>query len=118
MPEDSTLRYYAEQISSALKRSTIGESVICYRGSSINPFGNAEIGEVVSFSQFLSTSAISSKSFDAGVTFTIYVPKGTSGVAYIEELSKFPKQREILFDKDCRYVVLSNQEKRVELVVI
>lgn len=116
--EDKTLRYYAEQISSALKRSTIGQNVICYRGSSVNPFGKADVGSVVSFSQFLSTSVISSRSFDAGVTFTIYVPKGKSGVAYIEELSEYPKQREILFDKDCRYVVLSNKENQVELVVI
>lgn len=117
-PEDNTLRHHADIISEALKRSTLGENIICYRGMSVNPLAGTEAGAVVSFSQFTSTSVISSKSFEAGVSVTIYAPKGTTGAAYVEELSEFPKQREILFDKDCKYVVLSNKENEIELVVI
>ena len=53
----------------------------------------------------------------SGVKIVIYAKKGTKGVAYIEKISEMPKQREMLFDKDCLYKVLSNQENFVELEV-
>lgn len=118
LQEEETLRYHTEVISGALKRSVIKNNVICYRGTPINPIQGVEPGSVVGLSQFLSTSAIKSKAFDESVSMVIYTPKGTTGAAYIEDLSKYPKQREVLFDKDCKYVVLSNQDNLVELVVI
>lgn len=112
IPEEETLRYHTECISGALKHSVIGENILYYRGTSINPIPGVEPGTVVSLNQFISTSATESKAFNQEVSITIYTPKGTAGAAYIEELSKYPKQREILFDKDCNYVVLSNKDKK------
>lgn len=68
------MRYYADVISNALKKNTIGENVICHRG--------------------------------------------VNDAVYIESVSKFPKQRERLFDKDCIYRVLSKSKDLVELKVI
>lgn len=117
LPEDETLRYYAETISNALKRNKLGENIICYRGVDVNPFTSYKAGEYLSFHQFTSTSVKSSNAFKKPVRIVIYASKGTSGAAYIELISKFPKQRELLFDKDCVYKVLSNKEDLIELEV-
>ena len=48
---------------------------------------------------------------------TIIAPKGTRG-AYIEGISRVPKQREFLIDKDCDYKVLSRKGKEIILQVV
>lgn len=118
IPENDNLRYYANIISNALKKSTLGENVICYRGMDVNPIQNAEIGQFTSLYQFISTAVSSARSFDKQVKVVIYAKKGTKGVAYIEKISKMPRQREMLFDKDCIYKVLSNSKELIELEVI
>ena len=45
------------------------------------------------------------------------VPKGSQG-AYIENISKYPKQREFLLDKDCKMRILSKQEDSILVEVI
>lgn len=47
----------------------------------------------------------------------IYAPKGAKG-AYIEKLSKYPKQREFLFDKDCVYRIRSINGNTLEMEVL
>ncbi|MDD3222513.1 MAG: ADP-ribosyltransferase [Lachnospiraceae bacterium] len=47
----------------------------------------------------------------------MYVKKG-SKAAYIEELSHFDTQRELLLDKECIYRVLSRKGNVIELEVI
>lgn len=115
--EDDNLRYYTEVISNALKRSELGENIICFRGIDVNPVGMAIVGDVVNFKQFTSSSVIESKTFDYGVKMIIYAKKGCKG-AYIESISLKGKQREVLFDKDCWYRVLSNQGNVIELEVL
>ena len=116
-PEDSKLKAYADTISNALKRNSLSEDVICYRSLDVNPIGNREAGSVVRLKQFISTSVIESRAFNDKVKMIIYVKKG-SKAAYIESLSKYPSQRELLLDKDCIYRVISNKENVVELEVI
>ena len=118
IPEDNTLRYYAERISGALKRSELKHNVICYRGVDNNLFYDFKTGDLFQFNQFASSSVKSAQAFEKDVRIIIYARKGTSGVAYIESVSKFPKQREVLFDKDCLFKVLSNKENVVELEVL
>lgn len=118
LPEDETLRYYANIISNALKKSTLGENVICYRGIDSNYFINYKVGECLNFSQFISSSVRSSRVFNRPVKVVIYARKGTKGAAYIERISKKSKQREVLFDKDCNYKVLSNSKELIELEVL
>lgn len=117
-PEEQKLRYYADVISDALKKSVLEENVVCYRGMNINVFENYGVGDLFTNEQFTSTSVKRSGAFDKPVQMIIYAPKGTKGVAYIEQISKFPKQREMLFDKDCIYEVLSNKENLIEVRVI
>jgi hypothetical protein len=115
--EDSKLRQYAETISGAIKRNRLEDDVICYRGTNVNPAEGMNIGDVIKIGQFYSTSVVKSKSFTSDYMVKIYVRKGSSA-AYIEELSVFKGQREMLLDKDCFYKVISNKENMVELEMI
>ena len=117
-PEEKNLRKYAETISAALKKSTLQDNIICYRGLDVNPLANVAPGKIVNLKQFTSTSVIDTKAFDAKVNMIFYAPAGTKGAAYIEPLSKFESQRELLFDKDCWFRVLSNKDNKVELEVL
>lgn len=117
-PQNDNLTYYANTISEALKKSTLGENIICHRGIDYNYFADYEIGEFLSLSQFTSSSVKSSGMFSKPVKIVIYAKKGTKGIAYVESLSKKPKQREVLFDKDCIYRVLSNSKELIELEAI
>lgn len=116
--EDDSLRRHANIISSALQRSILKSNVICYRGLDINPIPGAECGALVNLRQFTSTSVIDTKAFNAPVNMVIYAKQGTCGAAYIEALSQFENQRELLFDKDCWYRVLSNKDNKIELEVL
>ncbi len=118
MAEDKKNRYYADTISGALKRSTLGENIICYRGLDINPINGVKVGQYVNLYQFTSTSVKSSAAFKKQTRIVIYAKKGSRGVAYVEKISKKPKQREVLFDKDCVYRVLSNKDDIIELEVL
>ena len=92
------------------------QDIICYRGVDNNPVQGCEIGSIVSFGQFISTSVIRTKALNKRFKIIIRVPKGTKG-AYIESLSVFPKQREFLIDKDCNYKLLSIKGDTIELEV-
>lgn len=116
-PEDATLREYANTISSALKKSKLKHDVICYRNLVVDPIPNCSEGDVFCMKQFTSTSIVSSGALKAKYKITIYAHKGVQA-AYIEKLSKFKNQRELLIDKDCLYRVISKKETSIELEAI
>ena len=115
--QDAKLQEYAETISGALKKNKIKNDVIVYRGMSLDPTEGIEIGGLFRSKQFLSTSLIKKRALNGEYEIIIYVKKGTL-CAYIEELSVFPKQRELLLDKDNIYRVLSRKDNTIELEVI
>lgn len=104
IPEDANMRRYANIISSALKRQPIDHDVKCYRGSDIDPTNGSMIGDIISGKQFMSASVISSRAFRGAYHIVVYVPKGTP-CAYVDMISRYPKQRELIIDKDVNYVV-------------
>lgn len=117
IPESKMLSGYANSISGALKKSRLQHDVICYRKVSVNPIENRDAGSIIKLKQFISTSVIPGRALSGVCEITIYVPKGTNA-AYIEKLSAFPNQRELLLDKDCIYRVISNKGNEIELEVI
>lgn len=117
MPKDEKLEEYADTISAALKKNVLQQDVIAYRGMDIDPSNNIPINGLYRGKQFFSTSVIENRSFDSKYKIIIYVKKG-SKAAYIEKLSHYKKQRELLLDKDCIYRVLSRKENVIELEVI
>lgn len=115
--EDKKLKEYADIISGALQRNRLKHDVVCYRNMSINPIGERKSGSILKFNQFTSTSVIQGRALNNKYKLVIYAPKGTKG-AYIEKISEFPNQRELLIDKDCVYRVLSNKGNEIELEVL
>lgn len=115
--ESKMLSGYANSISGALKKSRLQHDVICYRKVSVNPIEKRDAGSIIKLKQFISTSVIPGRALSGVCEITIYVPKGTNA-AYIEKLSVFPNQRELLLDKDCIYRVISNKGNEIELEVI
>ncbi len=117
LPEDRKLREYADVISGALKKNKLNHDIVCYRNLEFNPYEKYSMGSIFVDKQFVSTS-ISPKSALAKLfKITFFVPKGTRG-AYIELLSKYPKQRELLLDKECRMRILSKQKDNIFVEVI
>ena len=114
---DNRLKEYADTISNALKKNKLKQDIIAYRGVDIDPTAGAEIGDIVAPGQFFSTSVIYARSFGVGYKIVVYAKKG-SNAAYVEALSHFPKQRELLIDKDCFYRVLSRKGNTIELEVL
>lgn len=117
IPENSNLRNYADIISDALRKNALSHDVIAYRGMSLDPSEGIPINGLYRSKQFFSTSVIEKGAFDGKYQIIIYVKKGSNG-AYIEDLSHFKKQRELLLDKSCIYRVLSRKGNTVELEVI
>ena len=82
-----------------------------------NPFSSVPVGNIIVPKQFISSSVRLRGALDNEFQFKIIAPKGSKG-AYVELISKYPKQREFLFDKSCAYKVLSFDDKHMELEVI
>ncbi len=115
--EQGMLSEYAEIISNAISRHPIEHSVICYRGSDYDMTDNTEVGETFQSMQFISTSVIRSRRLKGTYEFVIHVPKG-SEVAYIEKLSRYKKQRELLINKDTLFKVVARNGFLIELEVM
>lgn len=117
IPEDKTLRYYADVISSALKKNVLKHDIVCYRSMDFDVLSDYSVGDIYFPKQFFSTSVTLKGSFCGEYQTIIHTLAGTKG-AYVEVLSAFPNQREYLLDKDCVYRVISKTAKLTELEVI
>ena len=106
IPEDAGLRKHAENISSALKKNKLEHDIICYRSTDHDPVKGLKPGDIYEPKQFLSSSVTKKGTLNKKYQMVIKTPKGSCG-AYIEELSKYPKQREFLFDYETKYKFIS-----------
>ena len=117
IPEDSDLREYADTISGALKKQPLKNDIICHRRTDINPFEGLDKGDVKTLPQFISSSVVNSRALKGKYEITIFARKGTRG-AYIDAISRFPKQREFLIDKDSVYRIIQIKDKHIIVEVI
>ena len=117
LPEDTRLRYHAENISSGLKKNKLRQDILCYRSVDFNPIQGLRVGDMYEPKQFLSSSVTKKGILKGEYIMVIETPKGSGG-AYIEGLSKYPKQREFLFDYDCKYRIKYVKGKNIGLEVI
>lgn len=115
--ENTTLRYYAELISSGLRKFSVQYDLLCYRSMNLNPYTGVNVGEIILPMQFLSTSVTRKGALNGQFKMLIRVPAGSTG-AYIEMLSRYPNQREFLLDKDCAYKVIDVRQDAILLEVI
>ena len=115
--EDKKLREYADSISGTLKKNKLKHDIVCYRNIEFNPYEKYSIGTIFTDKQFISTSVTPKAAMSKQFKLVIFVPKGSRG-AYIENISKFPKQREFLLDRDCKMRILSKQKDCIFVEVI
>ena len=115
---DKTLQKHVDNISSALKEAVVKRDVVAYRGVNIDPTVGFEIGEPFYMEQFISSSIIKSHAFEETYLLELWVKKGTRGAGYIEEISEFPTQRELLIDKDSMYRVLFKGRNHIIVEVL
>lgn len=116
-PKDEKLEQYSATISKALMKNKLDHDIICYRNMDFNPYKDYPAGKVICAEQFISTSVSKNAALQKKVEMVFFVHKDACG-AYIESISKYPKQREFLLDKSCRLRVISNQEGRIILEVL
>lgn len=116
-PKDEKLEQYSATISKALIKNKLDHDIICYRNMDFNPYKDYPVGKVICAEQFISTSVSKNAALQKKVEMVFFVHKDACG-AYIESISKYPKQREFLLDKSCKLRVISNQEGRIILEVL
>lgn len=109
---------YATAISNAIDKFEIPFDLVVYRSQDFG-LGDYDIGDVITIHQFFSTSirktgVLKNKKY----FFTILVNKKTRG-AYIELLSHFPWQYELLLDRGLKYEILDiyGNEYLLEVIV-
>lgn len=117
IPEDDTLKYYSDVISGAISKFELKHDIISYRSVKHNPVEGMKIGDIYEPKQFISTAVSISGILKGDYFITFLTPKGSKG-AYIELLSKYPKQRELLFDKNLKYRILEICNNEITLEVI
>lgn len=117
IPEDDTLKYYSDVISGAISKLELKYDIICYRSVKHNPVEGMKIGDIYEPKQFVSTAVVSSRTLKGDYNIVIIAKKGSNG-AYIELLSKYPNQREFLFDKNLKYRILKIRNNKIVLEVI
>lgn len=106
IPEDKGLQKYAEVISNALQKNIVKHDIVAYRNLDIDLYSDFDVNDLITEGQFISTSVSQRAALDKPYKIIIYVPKGSRG-AYIEKVSKYPKQRELLLDKNTIFRVIS-----------
>ena len=117
IPEDDTLKYYSDVISGAIAKFELKHDIICYRSVKHNPVEGMKVGDVYEPKQFVSSAVVSSRTLKGDYNIVIIAKKGSKG-AYIELLSKYPNQREFLFDKNLKYRILKIRNNKIVLEVI
>lgn len=117
LPKDERLVAISDTISKAIRKTRLEYDVICYRSVDIPIYENRTVGEIFKESQFMSTSVRKNGAMKKPFKITVYAKK-TTRAAYIEELSVFKKQRELLIDKDTYYRVISKGKNEIKLEVI
>lgn len=114
--EDDTLKYYSDVISGAIAKFELKHDIICYRSVKHNPVEGMKVGDIYEPKQFISTAVSISGVLKGNYFITFLTPKGSKG-AYIEPLSKYPKQRELLFDKNLKYKIIDINGRKIILEV-
>ena len=117
IPENEKMQEYADIISGAIKKNKLEYDVIAYRRLDKDIYSGIIPGDVLSELQFISTSVNRKGTMAKPYEVIIRIPKG-SRAAYIEGISNYPKQRELLLDKDNLFSVISKQDDMIELEVI
>ncbi len=114
---DEFYEKYSKSISSAIGKFNLKESVVCYRGSNYDESNGTKEGAIFTNPSFSSTSINVNNSFSGKYKYIIEVPPRVR-CAYLGNISRYRKQKELLIDKETKYMVLSRQGNYIKLRVI
>ncbi len=110
------LKDYSDVISGAIQKYSVPQSITCYRGVNKKPVEDIEIGEEFVYKRFISTSLFKKHAFKCKYFMIIHIPEGKNA-AYINNISRYKGQFEVLIDKGYRYRLLSIQGNTYEMEV-
>lgn len=110
------LKNYADIISGAIRKCSAPKSITCYRGVNTKPIEGIEIGDEFVYKRFISTSLFRKHAFKCKYLMIIHIPEGANA-AYIDDISRYKGQFEVLIDKGYRYKLLSIQGNTYEIEV-
>lgn len=117
VPPNDTLNYYATVIAGAISKFELQHDIICYRTLDFDAYEDFDVGDIFKDPQFISTSVVQSRTLKNAFMVVIKVHKG-SECAYIENISNFPNQRELIINKQSAFKVMSKSEGLIELEMI
>ena len=117
LPRDSKLEYYSNELSRAINKNKISYNLMVYRSLDVDYCKDMNIGDVFKEKQFLSTSILESGALNKPVNYVFFIRKGARA-AYIEKLSKYPNQKELLLDKNSLVRVIFRKKGVTYLEVI
>ncbi len=110
------LKGYSDVISAAIKKCSVPYDITCYRGVNTRPMNNINVGEKIIYKSFISTSLFRKHAFKCKYLMIIHIPKGTKA-AYIDDISVYKGQYEVLIDKGYHYQLLSKRGNIYEMEV-
>ena len=116
--EEQRFQYLAERISMAIKKFKTQEDIISYRVVNKDVYDDRKIGEVFSEPRFTSTSISPSVLKRGKYKYVFLIRKGFSKGAYIASLSRYPKQREFLVDKNVKMKIVCKQQNTTIIEVL
>ena len=111
------LKSYSDTISEAIKRCSTPYDLVCYRGVNTRPVKSIMKGEEFVYKSFISTSLFRKHAFKCKYLMIIHIPKGIRA-AYIDDISVYKGQFEVLIDKGYRYRLISIQGSTYEMEVL
>lgn len=110
--EEETIKRIYKNIHSGILKNEHNKDIIVYRKDE-NPLNLEGISN-----KFISSSVTKKGAFEGNPNVAIIVPKGSNG-AYVENLSKYPKQREFLLNSGTRLErIYSEKDNYIYKVVI
>ena len=111
------LERYSKLISSGIKKFKLKEDLVCYRGANIDEFYNVPIGKCTKVLSFTSTTIDVSKTFKGKYSIIINV-KAKTRCAFLNSVSRYKRQDELLIDKNAKYKILSRDRNRTFVEVV
>lgn len=110
--EEETIKRIYKNIHSGILKNEHTKDIIVYRKDE-NPLNLEGVSN-----KFISSSVTKKGAFEGNPNVAIIVPKGSNG-AYVENLSKYPKQREFLLNSGTRLErIYSEKDNYIYKVVI
>ena len=96
-------------ISRAIAKFHLNDDIVCYWRDSTDLYKEKNVGEIIYTGAFMSTS-LKLDGAHRGKHLTVVIADKGSRCAFIGLISRHKHQKEVLFDKSCKFRIVSKQE--------